>query len=277
MRCFSILPETKKPKSELESVKIKKLEINMEMKEFNWTRVEEKRKPWEPNSPKPNTETLSDFTDCEKLNQVMSRCLALTPLEPAVADFITEGLDRIDLFKVSDAAINTLTLNIQDEVKHELALTRSIAAWKDYDQTQEVEAAQFINRWTNTKLNPILVSAVLEQCFLMQGLVVYSRFGGLSLRVTAQDISADEVRHASSNKAVAMLLGERPTKSLLDLLRDTVAWAFDGLNHRGLTQERMLKNSLTLLKTGKSDFTETAEGVVYAPFEIKRNNASAYA
>lgn len=245
------------------------------MLDLNWERVESRRRPWTPNEPEVNSESC-EFSDDPAFIRVMSRCLALTPLEPAVAEFITEGLDRVDRSKVSDAAINTLRLNIKDEEKHEVALNRAMAAWIEYDRSQEEAAKPLIAAWSALDVNPILKTAVLEQSIFMLGLTIFSRFGGISLRVTAQDISRDEVRHASANKAVAAMLGSRPSKALMSLRTETLAFMFDGLNHRGYTLDRMITNSDKLLRTGKTDFTDTAEGVVYAPFEIKRTNASDY-
>lgn len=245
------------------------------MKEFNWERVESRRRSWEPANPKPNSE-VCDFPDCEKMVQVLSRCLALTPLEPAVAKYLDEGIDRVDLFKVSDGAINTLRKNILDEERHEMALNRVASSWINYDASVEKEAEQIISAWDNNTSHPILKTFLLEQGVFMLILTAYSRFGGFSMRLASQDISLDEVRHASSNRAVSMLLGLKPDRLTFDLVEQTVRWVFDGLDHRGFDTDRMLLNSKKLLRSGKSDFNETAEGVVYAPFEIPKDTQSGY-
>ena len=239
---------------------------------FNWERVESRRQSWEPNDPKPMSESVAP-----EVAQCLSRCLALTELEPAVAIFVREGLDRGDKNKIGSDAINTLELNILDEEKHEIALNRAKLATINYQPEHETEAKVVVQAWKDLSDNPIVTTAVLEQSCFMLMLVLYSRFGGGSMRITSNDISSDEQRHAASNRAVSMLLGVKPSKAMLKLREDTVAWFSEGLDYQGFTQERMLRNSLKLLKAGKTDFTETAEGIVYAPFEISGGQKSAYA
>lgn len=242
------------------------------MKSFDWEKVEARRKSWTPNNPKEQSETV-----LPEVVETLSRCLSLTDLEPAVAEFIEKGLDSIDLFKVSDQAINTLRLNIKDEVNHEIALKRAQRAMIGYNKEVEIMANEIMDQWKALEDNPIVVTAVLESSVFMPMLALYSKFGGTSLQVTSLDISADEVRHANSNKAVCMLLGLKPSKRLLDLRKETVAWYSEKLDILGYTQKRMLTNSEKLLKTGKSDLTDTAEGIVFAPFEMRKDQVSAYA
>lgn len=237
---------------------------------LNWNQIEQKRRNWEPNNPPPSSETCLDPL-------TISRCLALTALEPQVADFIKAGLSTSDLSKIPAEAIKTLQLNIADEERHEVALTRARRALKDYDKSQEIVGDQIVQRWKEVSGTPIVVTAVLEMSVFMLMLVYYSRFGSGSLRVSAQDISPDEVRHSNVNREISILLGDRPTKAVSDLRKDTVAWLFEHSNIEGFDQARMLKNSESLLKRGVSDFLESSEGVVYAPFEMPKSIVSGYA
>jgi hypothetical protein len=230
-----------------------------------------RRRPWQPNTPKPNSET-------SKAPATISRCLALTNLEPAVATFITTGLDRQDSTRLSPEMIQTLKRNIEDEAKHEIALTNARSAMLDYNSGFEAEAEDICKEWLELSDNPIVTAAVMENSVFFLILPVYSLFGGSSLRQTAADISQDERLHVQSHRQTAMDLGVKPSKALNILRLKTVEWISQDIGELGdkWTLDRMIKNSNSLLQRGVSDLVETKSAGVLAPFEVSNTNISSY-
>jgi hypothetical protein len=227
-----------------------------------------RRRSWQANSPSPNSER-SEATD------TISRCLALTPLEPQVALFLAEGIGKGEL--PSDL-VNTLWLNIEDEERHELALTRASAALIDRID-HAVEANQIIAQWQDLPDNPITKTAVLECGVFFIILPIYAQFGTPSLRQSSNSISGDERLHVISHREAAKQLKARPSKALSDLRRDTVAWLSKSLAQETSTwnQERCLRNSESLMAKGVSDILESRVAVATAPYEINNRNMEKYA
>jgi hypothetical protein len=239
---------------------------------FDWSTFASKRRAWQPNNPAPNSET-------SKAPLTISRCLALTALEPAVREFLQEGLDRSDMSKLGPA-ISTLRRNQEDEVKHELALTRAKHAMVDYTPAFEAEADNLISRWTELTDNPITKAAVLENGVFFIILPIYNMFGSPSLQISSNSISGDEIIHVQSHRKAAQLLGARPSKELNNLRIDTVAWisATIGEETGGKwTLERCLKNSNSLMSRGISDLLETQVGSQLAPYELAGTMIETYA
>lgn len=231
-----------------------------------------RRRPWQPNTPKPNSET-------SKASATISRCLALTYLEPAVATFITTGLDRQDSNRLSPEMVSTLKRNIQDEAKHEIALTSARNAMLDYDSSFEAEAENICKEWLELSDNPIVTAAVMENSIFFLILPIYSLYGGSSLRQTAADISQDERLHVQSHRQAAMNLGVKPSKALNSLRLKTVEWISQDIEELGVkwSLDRMIKNSNSLLQRGISDLVETKSAGVNCPFELSNANISQYA
>jgi hypothetical protein len=241
------------------------------MSTLDLTLLNSRRRPWQPNTPKPNSET-------SKAPATISRCLALTNLEPAVATFITTGLDRQDSTRLSPEMIQTLKRNIEDEAKHEIALTNARSAMLDYNSGFEAEAEDICKEWLELSDNPIVTAAVMENSVFFLILPVYSLFGGSSLRQTAADISQDERLHVQSHRQTAMDLGVKPSKALNILRLKTVEWISQDIGELGdkWTLDRMIKNSNSLLQRGVSDLVETKSAGVLAPFEVSNTNISSY-
>lgn len=231
-----------------------------------------RRRSWQPNTPKPNSET-------SKASATISRCLALTNLEPAVATFITTGLDRQDSSRLSSEMVKTLKRNIEDEAKHEIALTNARNAMLDYDSSFETEAENICKEWLELVDNPIVAAAVMENSIFFLILPIYSLYGGSSLRQTAADISQDERLHVQSHRQAAMDLGVKPSKALNKLRLKTVEFISQDIEELGVnwSLDRMIKNSNSLLQRGISDLVETKSAGVNCPFELSNANISSYA
>lgn len=234
-------------------------------------RIEAERKSWQPNNPTP-------FSEKALWANTISRCLSLTDLEPAVAEFIAQGLDKSDQSKLQPA-IRSLKRNIEDEVKHEIALNRAKAAMINYNSQFETEANELIKAWKQLPDNPITIAAVLENGIFFLILPIYSQFGGASLRITSASISNDEQLHVRSHRAAAQLLGAKPSKELNSLRKTTVEWLSKSLIEDGAswTSDRLMKISNNLMKRGVSDLVETRVTNVNAPFELSNLSMDSYA
>ena len=237
---------------------------------MDWNALNASRRIWQPNEPTSEKSSAS---------RTISRCLALTPLEPAVAEYITNGLSKADLNKLDPGAIETLRRNIEDEEKHELALSRAKNAMVDYDESFESEAQEIIQAWNDLPDPEIVKAAILENSIFFLILPAYANFGGAALRITSNSISADERIHVISHRTAAQQLGIRPSKAINKLRKDTVEFLFKDIEEEvgsRWTLERMMKNSDNLLKRGITDLVETAVGAVLAPFELSNESLDKY-
>jgi hypothetical protein len=148
---------------------------------------------------------------------------------------------------------------------------------KNYDSSFESEGQEIINAWNDLDVNLILKTAILEVGVFFPLLGMYSMFGGTSLGISARSISADESIHASTHRVAAQLLGARPTKALNILRLETLDWLGTNLGEEThITKDRLIENSDRLIKTGKSDFTETQSYVVLSPYELSNSVVDSY-
>jgi hypothetical protein len=243
----------------------------MSVQNFNWNGVSSRRKSWEPNDPKPLSET-------SRAPLTVSRGLALTNLEISVQDFVLDGLDRSDSQILTGVVRETLLRNVDDEVKHEVALSRAKLAMKNYDSSFESEGQSLIDAWNALDVNPILKTAVLEVGVFFPLLGLYSMFGATSLGISARSISADESIHASTHRVASQLLGARPTKALNKLRLETLDWLGSDIGDESyMTKDRLIENSNRLIKSGKSDMTETSVYTVLSPYELSNSVVDSYA
>lgn len=242
------------------------------MNNYNWAAVATRRRIWQPNNPAPMSEmAIAPMT--------ISRCLSLTSLEPMVASFITDGLDRFDSTKLGELAISTLLDNIQDEARHELALDRARLATINYTSQFEMEGLQIAKAWEELPDHPILKTACLECGVFFVVLPLYSQFGGNSLRITAGSISGDERLHVETHRTAARLIGTRPSLALNKLRLETIYWAGQNIDELGdprWTVDRLIKNSNSLMSRGVSDLIETRVCNVNAPFELNNRSLENY-
>jgi hypothetical protein len=243
------------------------------MKTLDIDKINQSRRSWKPNNPLP----LSEYSQASK---TISRCLALTKLEPAVASFISNGLDKHDTTNLSQPLIDQLLINIKDEENHELALTQCKMAMIDYDSSFEKEAAQLCKAWSNVSCNPITTAAILENGIFFLILPLYQLVGGTSLKQTSRSISGDEAKHVILHREAAQRMGSKPTKEVNSLRIETITFlAKDIKEEMGgrWSVERMLNNSISLLQKGTSDLEETKVASVNCPFEISNRNIENYA
>lgn len=237
---------------------------------FNWDTI--KRRSWLPNNPAQNSERSS-------ASKSISRCLALTNLEAQVQNYLTQGIDRADSSKLSTVFIENLQHNITDEDNHLIALTKAKEAMVDYTSVYDTEANQIIKAWSELPDNPITAAAVLELGVFFVILPIYAQYGGISLKITGNSISGDERNHVVIHREAAMLLGDKPSKQLKQLTKETVRFIAQDLSEETNNRwsiDRCLSNSLSLLSRGVSDMLETKAAMVNSPFEIANNKMDTY-
>jgi hypothetical protein len=168
---------------------------------------------------------------------------------------------------------------VEDEVRHEVALTRAAAALVGRVD-HSAAAEQLIREWEDLSDNPITKAAVLECGVFFVILPLYSQFGGASLRITSASISGDERLHVISHRAASQAIGARPSRALDKLRRDTVAWFSETLGYEvggNWSKDRMVANSDSLMRRGVSDLGESQVANVNAPYEISNNSIESYA
>jgi len=233
--------------------------------------VQNKRKQWNPISPTTNEYAIEGAED------TINRCLALRLLELPVKDLILDGLSKIEKGLIGKLGVETLLRNTLDEDKHDTALNNIVKVYPDYDSKLENEAKIILKAWLSHIDFPITKVAVLENGVFFVILPIYRFLGGSALRKTAFDISADEVNHVQSHKEAAKLTNNRPSKSLDQLRKDTVAWLLQNLNLKSYTKDKFMKASDDLMYRGITDelnFTQTYSQIAF--FETRNTNLPTY-
>lgn len=206
--------------------------------------------------------------------EVLSKCLALRTLELPVKEFILNGLAKADKNVIGEEGVNCLTLNTFDEERHDVAINNCTKAFKNYNPSYEVIAADITSQWVNHPDADITKAAVLENGLFFVILPMYRQFGTPSMRSTSLDISADEIIHVQSHRFTSKILGWKPTKSLDTLRKDTVAWLVEGFGKSlDKYKDKFVKASDELMYKGitkELDFSQTYTNIAF----FERDNTS---
>jgi len=229
--------------------------------------VNSSRKVWVPISPTAPESCTPGAED------ILSKMLSLRILEIPVKEFILDGMGREDSKVIGAAGKDTLTRNTLDEERHDIALNNCVKVFRGYTSKHEEDASKIAAAWVRDDSHPILKTAYLETSVFFVMLPFMRRWGSTSLRTTSIDISADEILHVRSHRQAARQVGQRPSKSLDNLRKETVAWLGEGLDFEGITQDKLLSISDNLMKRGVSselDFTRSYQ----TPAFFERNNAN---
>ena len=205
------------------------------------------------------------------------RALALRHMELPVGEFIKEGLEK----EVPTHARTLLELNVQDEIKHDLALGY-IANAIGVDETAEAEAHRLRKAWEAHPDHTITKALVAERAIFFVLLPFFRFNGDAGLRTVSADISRDEQIHVGSNTLVCHELGLAPSVSLDNLRKATINWVLKplGINthDRYLDKKFWLDASDRLMYEGKApQFAETKSARVPAFFEHSNANLPQYA
>lgn len=153
--------------------------------------------------------------------EVIQRALALRCLEIPVGDFIQDAM-KGDLPDVKGCK-ELLESNVQDEIKHDIALNYAAEVHK-VPTKFEREAAHICKTWLELDRHPVLKAVVLERSVFFVLLPIFRFLGDTGLRTTSADISRDEQTHVAANTLVCEELGLKSDKTLNNLRRATIAW-----------------------------------------------------
>ena len=207
---------------------------------------------------------------------VIKRALAVRHMELPVGDFIQEALTE-----VPEASRKLLLSNVQDEVKHDIALNFAIDA-HGADPQAEAEGLRLRDAWLAHPDHTILKALVAERAIFFVLLPMFRFLGDSGLRTISADISRDEQIHVGCNTLVCAELGLSPSPSLDKLRKATINWVLQplGINttDKYLDKKFWLDASDRLMYEGKApQFSDTKAARMPAFFEHANTNLPQYA
>jgi hypothetical protein len=213
----------------------------------------------------------------EGAEEAIYRALAIRHMELPVGDFITDALDN----DVPTLAREVLLSNVQDEIKHDLALgyiTNAIGV----DQSAEEEAIKLRDAWIAHPDHTILKALVAERAIFFVLLPFFRFNGDAGLRTVSADISRDEQVHVAVNSLVARELNLEVSPSLDKLRKATINWVLQPLKannpNKYLNKKFWLDSSDRLMYEGKApELAETKRARMPAFFEHANPNLPQYA
>ena len=213
----------------------------------------------------------------EGAEETIYRALAIRHMELPVGDFIAESLKK----EVPESARKLLESNVQDEVKHDLALgyiTDAIGV----DEKAEKEAFLLRDAWEAHPDHMITKALVIERAIFFVLLPFFRFNGDAGLRTVSADISRDEQIHVATNSLVCADMGLRSSSSLDKLRKATINWIMEplGKNTYGdkyLSKKFWLDTSDRLMYEGKApELSETKSARMPAFFEQSNVNLPQY-
>lgn len=217
-------------------------------------------------------------------DRTVSRVLALgLHLELPVGQWVYDARKELSgLDGQKDTVLALLKSNIKDEHAHDKGFRLAAKAYPLIGNDYE-EAGLIADRWLSNSEHPLAKAAISEVGIFLVTLGVMRVVGGRSLCTFAARISHDEARHVSTNRSVLFDMGYRPdqpTNSLMELRKDTLAWAMEYLNVPSdvlgdkLNADYLIEQSTQLITTGTApEFDE----LVYMadhnlPFELSNSD-----
>ena len=213
----------------------------------------------------------------EGAEETIYRALAIRHMELPVGDFISEALDK----DVPDDARVLLEANVQDEVKHDLALgyiTNALGV----DEKSEQEAFRLRDAWEAHPDHTICKALVAERAIFFVLLPFFRFNGDAGLRTVSADISRDEQIHVATNSLVCADMGLTPSQSLDKLRKATINWIMEPLGRKTygnkyLSKKFWLDTSDRLMYEGKApELSETKSARMPAFFEHSNVNLPQY-
>ena len=213
----------------------------------------------------------------EGAEEAIYRALAIRHMELPVGDFITDALDN----DVPTLAREVLLSNVQDEIKHDLALgyiTNSLGV----DEDAEAEALKLRDAWIAHPDHTILKALVAERAIFFVLLPFFRFNGDAGLRTVSADISRDEQVHVAVNSLVARELNLEVSPSLDKLRKATINWIMQPLKannpNKYLNKKFWLDSSDRLMYEGKApELADTRRARMPAFFEHANPNLPQYA
>ena len=240
------------------------------MRKHPYTQLLERKRTWTPVQP-----TKGEIK--EGAEETIKRALAIRHMELPVGEFIREGLEK----EVPHTARTLLESNVQDEIKHDLALGYIVES-HGADPRAEYEAKRLRDAWIEHPDHTITKALVAERAIFFVLLPFFRFTGDPALRTVSADISRDEQIHVATNSLVCAELGLTPSRSLDKLRKATIAWVMQplGINttDKYLDQKFWLDASDQLMYQGKApQFSDTKAARMPAFFEHANTNLPQYA
>ena len=212
----------------------------------------------------------------EGAEETLRRALALRHMELPVGDFIRDALAS----EVPSLARELLESNVQDEIKHDLALGYVADAW-GVDPQAEKEAIALRNAWTEHPDHTITKAMVAERAIFFVLLPFFRFNGDAGMRTVSADISRDEQVHVATNSLVCRELGLDYSPSLDKLRKATINWVMQPLTNNAdkfLDKKFWLDSSDRLMYEGKApELSDTRRARMPAFFEHHASNLPQYA
>ena len=198
-------------------------------------------------------------------------------MELPVGAFVQEALEKT----IPEHARKLLELNVQDEIKHDLALGY-VADSIGVDPTAEAEAKRIRDAWEAHPDHTITKALVAERAIFFVLLPFFRFNGDAALRTVSADISRDEQIHVGANSLVCAELGLSPSPSLDKLRKATINWILKPLGtntyDRYLDKKFWLDASDRLMYEGKApEFADTKAARMPSFFEHSNVNLPQYA
>ena len=240
------------------------------MRKTPYEKLIERRRTWTPVKT-----TKGEFKDGAE--DTIRRALAARHMELPVGTFVTEALEK----NVPEHARTLLELNVEDELKHDLALGY-IANAIGTDPTAEAEALRLRSAWESPPDHTITKALVAERAIFFVLLPFFRFNGDAGTRTVSADISRDEQIHVATNSLVCHELGLSWSESLDKLRKATINWILQPLGtntyDRYLDKKFWLDASDRLMYEGKSpEFADTKAARMPAFFEHSNVNLPQYA
>ena len=240
------------------------------MRKTPYEKLIERRRTWTPVKT-----TKGVFKDGAE--DTIRRALAARHMELPVGAFVTEALEK----NVPEHARKLLELNVQDEIKHDLALGY-VADAIGLDASAETEAKRIRDAWTSHPDHTIVKALVAERAIFFVLLPFFRFNGDAGTRTVSADISRDEQIHVATNSLVCHELGLSWSESLDKLRKATINWILQPLGtntyDRYLDKKFWLDASDRLMYEGKApEFADTKSARMPAFFEHSNVNLPQYA
>ena len=213
----------------------------------------------------------------EGAEETLRRALALRHMELPVGDFIRDALSS----EIPVLSRELLESNVQDEIKHDLALGYVADAW-GIDPKAEREAFTLRDAWTEHPDHTVLKAMVAERAIFFVLLPFFRFNGDAGMRTVSADISRDEQVHVASNSLVCKELGLEISPSLDKLRKATINWVMQPLGRnttdKYLDKKFWLDSSGRLMYEGKApELSDTQRARMPAFFEHNNVNLPQYA
>ena len=213
----------------------------------------------------------------EGAEEAIRRALAIRHMELPVGEFIKEGLEK----DVPQDARTLLESNVQDEIKHDLALGYIVDAL-GADENAEKEGKLLRDAWISHPDHTITKALVAERAIFFVLLPFFRFNGDPALRTVSADISRDEQIHVGCNSLVCHELGLSASPSLDKLRLATINWVLEplGINttDKYLNKNFWLDASDRLMYEGKApQLSDTRSARMPAFFEHNNVNLPQYA